>query len=411
MAQSRFYSSTAVPTIVVGDITPSQTSVVLQVVTGLPASTPFILALGYNTGSEELVLVNGQAGTTLSPIVRGYDGTSATAHLTGAPVRHVWAGIDGNDSRAHEGSSTNVHGLAGGAAVVGTTSTQTLTNKTLTSPAINTPTVTTPTVTGGTFTGGTFVNPAVQEAAVTANAVGDVPLSVTAFPASVVDAVNVKNSSAVDVFTVGPTGAVTAKPSATAVSPIIANGPTGTSVSIFKAQLNGVDKFTVGSTGITHNFAGERAGSADQFAIDTAGAVSSTAMASSFVENTTSVATSSTTFTATGTVVQTTIVVPPSGKVFVSGWSGSFTNANGVNMFSVIVSTGSTSGTLRAATDANATQYNGGNASNNGNGNGSQSFILTGVAGETITLQWQHRVSSNSGATGGRNISAFPLLG
>lgn len=40
----------------------------------------------------------------------------------------------------HTGASTDVHGLAGGAAVVGTTSTQTLSNKTLTGASIQTPT-------------------------------------------------------------------------------------------------------------------------------------------------------------------------------------------------------------------------------------------------------------------------------
>jgi hypothetical protein len=49
-----------------------------------------------------------------------------------------------SDLTTHTGASTDVHGLTGGAAVVGTTSTQTLTNKTLTSPVLNTPSVVTP---------------------------------------------------------------------------------------------------------------------------------------------------------------------------------------------------------------------------------------------------------------------------
>lgn len=45
-----------------------------------------------------------------------------------------------SDLTTHTSASTDVHGLAGGAAVVGTTSTQTLTNKTITGASIQTPT-------------------------------------------------------------------------------------------------------------------------------------------------------------------------------------------------------------------------------------------------------------------------------
>ncbi len=44
---------------------------------------------------------------------------------------------DFSDSRSHENAVADVHGVTGGAALVGTTTVQTLTNKTLTSPVIN----------------------------------------------------------------------------------------------------------------------------------------------------------------------------------------------------------------------------------------------------------------------------------
>lgn len=417
MAQSRYYSSTAVPTVIVGDITPSQTTVTLQVVTGLPASTPFILALGYNTGSEELVLVTGQAGNVMSPITRGYDGTSATTHLTGAPVRHVWAGIDGNDSRAHEAASTNVHGLAGGAAVVGTTSAQTLTNKTLTSPVINTPAITGGTYAGGTFTtvlstGGTFVNPAIQEAAVTANAVGDVPLVVTAFPASVVDSVSVKNSSNVDVATIGPSGATVVKPSDTAVKPLVVNAPTATTQNILSTQLNGVDKFTVDSTGVTHSFAGARAGSTNQWTVDANGKPSSTGMTSAFLDSSVSATTASTTYVDTATLVSTTVVVPPSGKVDVTGVCQMYINTAGALVYATLNVTGGTSGVIRASADANALRQTANNTADNNLVPGTQSFIVTSAnPGETLTIKWQHRVTAGTGQFDYRNIKAVPLLG
>lgn len=132
MAQSRFYSATAQPTVLTATITPGQTNIDVQQVIGFPVSVPYILALDYGTPSEEVVLVTAQAGTSLT-VTRAYDGTSGTNHNSGAAVRHTWSAIDGTDSRVHE-DSTAAHGATG--AVVGTTNTQTLTNKTLTSPTI-----------------------------------------------------------------------------------------------------------------------------------------------------------------------------------------------------------------------------------------------------------------------------------
>lgn len=139
MAQSRFYSATAQPTVLTSGITNIQTTINVVATVGFPASVPYILALDYNTPSEEIVLVTAQAGTTLT-VTRAYDGTSGTSHNSGAGVRHTWTAKDGNDSRAHEGSSQGVHGLAALSSVVGTLDTQTLSSKTLNSPIINSPT-------------------------------------------------------------------------------------------------------------------------------------------------------------------------------------------------------------------------------------------------------------------------------
>lgn len=97
---------------------------------GLPTSFPYTLAVDYENISEELVDVTNAAGTLLT-ITRGRDGTSATLHNAGARVRHTSSARDFADSRNHENSTTEVHGLAPGEAIVGTTGTQTLTNKTV----------------------------------------------------------------------------------------------------------------------------------------------------------------------------------------------------------------------------------------------------------------------------------------
>jgi hypothetical protein len=127
---TRYYSSVAAETTLVASITNGNTSIQIASATGLPALTPFTLALDYEAATEELVEVTAVAGTTLT-ITRGIDGTSASAHNAGARVRHVSSARDFSDSRTHEQSATNVHGTAVGSAVVGTNDTQTLSNKTL----------------------------------------------------------------------------------------------------------------------------------------------------------------------------------------------------------------------------------------------------------------------------------------
>ena len=143
MANSRFYSSTALETQLNGSINSGATTITLAANTGFPGTLPFTLALDYNASNEELVEVT--SGSNPYTITRAIDGTSAVSHNTGAVVRHVSSARDFTDSRTHEAATADVHGVTG--ALVGATQAQTLTNKTLTSPTINSGAL------SGTFTG------------------------------------------------------------------------------------------------------------------------------------------------------------------------------------------------------------------------------------------------------------------
>jgi hypothetical protein len=170
MATRRYYSSTAVDNTVSGSINSTATSVTLSnSPVGYPSTYPFVVALDYNTASEELVLVTGVGGTTLT-ITRGQYGSSGVAHNAGAVVRHVIIAQDLTDFQDHAAAGpAGVHGITGAIATFISTPTSanlaaaisdetgsgpivfatgpTLSSATLTSPTINTATIATPTIT------------------------------------------------------------------------------------------------------------------------------------------------------------------------------------------------------------------------------------------------------------------------
>lgn len=108
-------------------------------------TVPFYIRIDPDTASEEVILVGaGSSPALLQNCTRGYDGTSAFAHAAGAKIRHCVVAEFFTKADTHVEATTNVHGLSGGATVVGTTSTQTLTNKTINASMFDTAHTTSP---------------------------------------------------------------------------------------------------------------------------------------------------------------------------------------------------------------------------------------------------------------------------
>jgi len=163
----RYYSSNARETQLTGAVNSSATSITVDSPVGYPASTPFLIHVELGTSNEEIMLVTNVAGSTYT-VTRGYDSSTAVSHSTGARVVHGVAGIDFTDFADHIDATTNVHGLSGGAALVGSTTTQTLTNKTLTSPTINGGTWNSPTLgSGATIPSATLSSPTITTPSIT----------------------------------------------------------------------------------------------------------------------------------------------------------------------------------------------------------------------------------------------------
>jgi hypothetical protein len=130
----RNYSNVATEATLTASIVAGTTSFACTSYAGFP-SAPFTAVIDRGTAQEEVILVTGVVGSTLT-VTRGYDNTTATSHAAGARVLHVTVAKDYVEANAHVNATTGVHGVG---TPVGLTETQTLSNKTLTTPILATP--------------------------------------------------------------------------------------------------------------------------------------------------------------------------------------------------------------------------------------------------------------------------------
>lgn len=107
----RNYTSAAPSTTLSGAITNVATSITVASASGYP-SAPFVAIINRDLADEEAVYVSAKAGTTWT-VTRGYDGTTALSHLSGAKVEHGVTAIEFREANAHVNATGDTHGIGG----------------------------------------------------------------------------------------------------------------------------------------------------------------------------------------------------------------------------------------------------------------------------------------------------------
>lgn len=99
------YLGAAVGQALAAGLTSSGMSFTTSDSTGMPSGgpAPFVVSVEKGTPQEEKILVASRSGNTYTVATsgRGYDGTIAIAHLSGAPVNHVIDAVSLQETNAH----------------------------------------------------------------------------------------------------------------------------------------------------------------------------------------------------------------------------------------------------------------------------------------------------------------------
>jgi hypothetical protein len=95
----RHYSDVAPPIPLTVDLAIGATSASVSSTAGYPVP-PFTIAFERGTPNEELALCQAISDTSFDNLIRGYDGTTARAHLAATSVEHSVGGIDYDEANS-----------------------------------------------------------------------------------------------------------------------------------------------------------------------------------------------------------------------------------------------------------------------------------------------------------------------
>lgn len=92
----RDYAGAAAATTLTSGINSSDTTLSIAAYAGWPtgANGPFAVVINAGTASEEKVLCTSRSNGTITVSQRAYDGTTASAHLSGATIKHCITAVD-----------------------------------------------------------------------------------------------------------------------------------------------------------------------------------------------------------------------------------------------------------------------------------------------------------------------------
>jgi hypothetical protein len=86
----REFSGAVLTTTLSANISNSASSISVADGSTFPSGTnPFVIVIDRGSGSEEKILISSRSSNTFTVDTRGYDGTTAVAHTSGAFVDHV----------------------------------------------------------------------------------------------------------------------------------------------------------------------------------------------------------------------------------------------------------------------------------------------------------------------------------
>jgi hypothetical protein len=101
MGTRKSFAGGAIATTLSADVTAGSTTIIVADASTYPSSAnPFVIAINRGGSTEEKVLIGSRSGNNLTVTTRGYDGTTARAHITNEIVEHVLDAVTVDEANA-----------------------------------------------------------------------------------------------------------------------------------------------------------------------------------------------------------------------------------------------------------------------------------------------------------------------